>query len=121
MRREESGSVEPAFADKRAPRPACGAVGTIQIGRIRVAESIHFTDLQVAFSDFAAPGGDKGLSVDERTVSQYLPRGRTPPAKLQHWLVCLRNHRDGLVGKDFFTVPTVIFRLLWVFVVLHHE
>jgi transposase InsO family protein len=45
-----------------------------------------------------------GLRVDERTVSRYLP-----------------NHRDSLVGMDFFTVPTVTFRLLWVFVVLHHE
>jgi putative transposase len=62
-----------------------------------------------------------GLRIDERTVSRYLPRGRTSPDKLQRWLVFLRNHRDGLVGMDFFTVPTAAFRLLWVFVVLHHE
>jgi len=62
-----------------------------------------------------------GLRIDERTVSRYLPRGRTSPDKLQRWLVFLRNHRDSLVGMDFFTVPTVTFRLLWVFVVLHHE
>jgi hypothetical protein len=62
-----------------------------------------------------------GLRVDERTVSRYLPRGRTSPDRLQRWLVFLRNHRDSLVGMDFFTVPTVTFRLLWVLVVLHHE
>jgi transposase InsO family protein len=62
-----------------------------------------------------------GLVVDERTVSRYLPRGRTSPDQLQRWLVFLRNHRDSLVGMDFFTVPTITFRLLWVFVVLHHE
>jgi len=62
-----------------------------------------------------------GLEVDERTVSRYLPRGRTSPDKLQRWLVFLRNHRDALVGMDFFAVPTVTFRILWVFVVLHHE
>jgi putative transposase len=62
-----------------------------------------------------------GLVVDERTVSRYLPRGRTSPDKLQRWLAFLHNHRDGLVGMDFFTVPTVTFSLLWVFVVLHHE
>ena len=62
-----------------------------------------------------------GLVVDERTVSRYLPRGSASPDKLQRWLVFLRNHRDALVGMDFFTVPTVSFRLLWVFVVLHHE
>jgi len=62
-----------------------------------------------------------GLELDERTVSRYLPRGRTSPDKLQRWLVFLRNHRDALVGMDFFAVPTVTFRILWVFVVLHHE
>ena len=62
-----------------------------------------------------------GFVIDERTVSRYLPRGSTSPDKLQRWLVFLRNHRDGLVGMVFFTVPTVSFGLLWVFVVLHHE
>jgi len=62
-----------------------------------------------------------GIVIDERTVSRYLPRGRTSPDKLQRWLVFLRNHRDALVGMDFFTVPTVTFGLLWIFVVLHHE
>jgi len=62
-----------------------------------------------------------GIVIDERTVSRYLPRGRTSPDKLQRWLVFLRNHRDALVGMDFFTVPTVTFGLLWVFIVLHHE
>lgn len=62
-----------------------------------------------------------GLRIDESTVSRYLPRGRNSPDKLQRRLVFLRNHRDSLVGMDFFTVPTVTFRLLWVFVVLHHE
>ena len=62
-----------------------------------------------------------GIVIDERTVSRYLPRGCTSPDQLQRWLVFLRKHRDGLVGMDFFTVPTVSFGLLWVFVVLHHE
>lgn len=62
-----------------------------------------------------------GLRVDERTVSRYLPRGRISPDQLQRWLIFLRNHRDGLAGMDFFSVPTVTFGLLWVFVVLHHE
>jgi transposase InsO family protein len=62
-----------------------------------------------------------GVEIDERTVSRYLVRGRTSPDKVQSWLAFLRNHRDSLVGMDFFTVPTVTFRILWVFVVLHHE
>ena len=58
--------------------------------------------------------------LDERTVSCYLPGGRTSADQLQRWLVFLRNHRDSLVRMDFFTVPTVTFGLLWVLVVLHH-
>jgi hypothetical protein len=33
----------------------------------------------------------------------------------------LRNHSKDLVSIDFFIVPTVIFRLIFVFVVLEHE
>jgi hypothetical protein len=33
----------------------------------------------------------------------------------------LRNHSKDLVSIDFFVVPTVTFRLLYVFVVLEHE
>jgi putative transposase len=62
-----------------------------------------------------------GIQIDERTVSRYLPKRRAPPDKLRNWLAFLRNHQDALVGMDFFTVPTVSFGLLWVFVVLHHE
>jgi putative transposase len=62
-----------------------------------------------------------GIVIDERTVSRYLPKCRTSPDKLRNWLAFLRNHRDALVGMDFFTVPTVTFGVLWVFVVLHHQ
>jgi hypothetical protein len=62
-----------------------------------------------------------GIPIDERTVSRYLPKRRTSPDKLRNWLAFLRNPQDRLVGMDFFTVPTVTFGLLWVFVVLHHE
>ncbi|MCX6928097.1 MAG: integrase core domain-containing protein [Verrucomicrobia bacterium] len=62
-----------------------------------------------------------GIQIDERTVSRYLPKRRASPDKLRNWLAFLRNHRDALVGMDFFTVPTVSFGLLWVFEVLHHE
>ena len=61
-----------------------------------------------------------GFVIDERTVSRYLPRGSTSPDQLQRWLVFLRNHRDGLVGMDFFTVPTVTFNLLYCFFVIEH-
>jgi transposase InsO family protein len=48
-----------------------------------------------------------------------MPRRRKPPS--QTWRTFLRNHSKDLVSIDFFVVPTVTFRLLYVFVVLEHE
>jgi putative transposase len=33
----------------------------------------------------------------------------------------LRNHRDGITAMDFFVVPTISFRLLYVWFVIDHE
>jgi putative transposase len=52
-------------------------------------------------------------------VSKYLPRRRKPPS--QTWRSFLENHVDTLVSVDFFTVPTVLFHVLFVFVVLAHD
>ncbi len=60
-----------------------------------------------------------GFDVSEPTVSRYMPRRRKPPS--QTWRTFLLNHRKDLVSIDFFVVPTVTFRLLYVFVVLEHE
>ena len=42
-----------------------------------------------------------------------------PPS--QTWRTFLNNHAKQLVSTDFFVVPTVTFRVLYVFVVLAHE
>jgi transposase InsO family protein len=60
-----------------------------------------------------------GFDVSEPTVSRYMPRRRKPPS--QTWRTFLLNHSKDLVSIDFFVVPTVTFRLLYVFVVLEHE
>ena len=60
-----------------------------------------------------------GFDVSEPTVSRYMPRRRKPPS--QTWRTFLLNHNKDLVSIDFFVVPTVTFRLLYVFVVLEHE
>jgi transposase InsO family protein len=52
-------------------------------------------------------------------VSKYLVRSRKPPS--QTWRTFLENHIQGLVSVDFFTVPTVRFQILYVFLVLAHE
>src|SRR5215469_7434161 len=46
-------------------------------------------------------------------------RHRRPPS--QTWRTFLDNHLRSLVAVDFFTVPTVTFKVLFVFVVLAHH
>jgi putative transposase len=52
-------------------------------------------------------------------VSKYLGRRSTPPS--QTWRTFLDNHLGNLVSVDFFVVPTVLCKVLFVFVVLAHE
>jgi transposase InsO family protein len=61
-----------------------------------------------------------GLQVSAATVRKYRPKGeRGPPS--QTWRAFLRHHTKQLIAVDFFTVPTVTFRILFVFVVLAHD
>lgn len=57
-----------------------------------------------------------GIDISERTVSRLLGRRRRP--RSQTWKVFLDNHVKELVSIDFFTVPTVTFRVLFVLVIL---
>lgn len=61
-----------------------------------------------------------GFSVSERTVSRYLRQERRRPENRQSWLTFLRNHREVLVGMDFFVVPTATFRQLYVWFAIRH-
>lgn len=60
-----------------------------------------------------------GITAAQSTVSKYLPRQRKPPS--QGWRTFLRNHLPETAAIDFAVVPTVTFRLLFVFVVLSLE
>lgn len=60
-----------------------------------------------------------GMDVSERTVSRLLPKRRTLPS--QTWRTFLANHIPDMVALDFFTVPTVHLRVLFVLVVLAHD
>ena len=60
-----------------------------------------------------------GIEISERTVSRILRTLRRPPS--QTWKTFLHNHVGQLVSIDFFTVPTVTMRVLFVFVVLEHR
>ena len=60
-----------------------------------------------------------GIAVTKSTVARYLPRPRKPPS--QTWRTFLTNHLAQTAAIDFFTVPAVTFRVLFVFVVLSHK
>ena len=61
-----------------------------------------------------------GLVVSERTVARYLRRIHRRGDPSQSWLAFLENHREVIVAFDFFTVPSVTFRLLHCFFVIEH-
>jgi transposase InsO family protein len=60
-----------------------------------------------------------GHEVAEATAAKYMVKHR-PPERGQSWRTFLANHMDTTIACDFFTVPTVTFRNLFVFVVLQH-
>ena len=60
-----------------------------------------------------------GLEISQATVSKYVVRVRKPPS--QTWRTFLTNHVQTLISVDFFTVPTVTFKVLFVFVILAHH
>ena len=60
-----------------------------------------------------------GIEVCETTIGKYMVRLSKPPS--QTWRTFLNNHLEQMVAVDFFVVPTVTFRVLFVFVVLAHE
>jgi len=60
-----------------------------------------------------------GIDIGETSVSKYMPRHRNSPS--QTWRTFLENHFQDLVSIDFFTVPTIRFQILYVFVMLAHH
>ncbi|MCP3998736.1 MAG: transposase family protein [bacterium] len=60
-----------------------------------------------------------GIEISQATVSKYMIRHRKPPS--QGWRTFLDSHVGDLISIDFFAVPTVTFRVLFVFVVLIHD
>ncbi len=60
-----------------------------------------------------------GIDLSQATVAKYMIRHWKPPSP--SWRAFLDNHLKDLVSNDFFTVPTVTFRILFVFLVLSHD
>ena len=60
-----------------------------------------------------------GIDVAQSTVAKYMVKHRRPP--WPPWRTFLTNHADGIAAIDHFVVPTIPFKLLFGFVVQHHD
>ena len=60
-----------------------------------------------------------GIDVAKSTVERYRVRRRKPPSPT--WKAFLQNHLKDLVAMDFFVVPTVTYKVLFVLVMLAHD
>jgi putative transposase len=64
------------------------------------------------------------LRVSPRTIRKYLPKLPTAPVGKprsdQRWSTSLKNHAQAIIACDFCVAATVLFRILYVFVVMEH-
>jgi putative transposase len=60
-----------------------------------------------------------GIDVAKSAVEKCRPRLHQPPSPT--WKAFLANHAQDLLALDFFTVPTVTCRVLFVLVILAHD
>ena len=60
-----------------------------------------------------------GIEVAKSTVEKYKPHGKRLPSAT--WRAFLDLQLKNLVAIDFFVVPTVTFKVLFVFIVLAHD
>jgi hypothetical protein len=61
-----------------------------------------------------------GIEISDRSVSGIIGRNNPKPPS-QTWKTFIKNHMMDMVAVDFLVVPTIRFRMLFVFVVLSHE
>ena len=62
-----------------------------------------------------------GFDFSERTISRWMKRAPRNPDPAKRWLTFLRNHREAIAAMDFFTVPTIRFRVLYCFFLISHD
>jgi hypothetical protein len=55
------------------------------------------------------------------TIRKYMAKPKGGTDKSQAWLTFLRNHLPVSWAMDFFTVPTLRFQILYLFVILNHS
>jgi putative transposase len=64
--------------------------------------------------------GKHGFTVSLASVFRYLPKRPPDRGKQQRWITFLRNQKHAIAAMDFFVVPTVGFRLLYVWFIIDH-
>lgn len=96
-------------------------------GRPKITEEIRVLIRRLAEEnpDWGAPKihGELlklGLVVSERTGARSLRRLQRRGDPGQRWLSFLPNHREVIVAMDFFTAPTVTFKLLYCLFGIEH-
>jgi transposase InsO family protein len=76
-------------------------------------EKIHERMVNLGITNAPAPN----------TIAKYIPKSpRSPSEKqIQSWKTFLHNHRKGILAMDFFVVPTLYFKILYVLVIISHD
>jgi transposase InsO family protein len=76
-------------------------------------ERIHDQLVALGLIDVPAPN----------TIAKYLPETRTPSSepRQQSWRTFLANHRQNIWAMDFFTMPTLFFKVFYVLVIIRHD
>jgi len=62
-----------------------------------------------------------GFDISERSVSRWIRRAPRTPESGKRWMAFLRNHREVIAAMDFFSVPTITFRVLYGFFIIGHD
>lgn len=57
------------------------------------------------------------------TIRKYLPKLKKIPTKkqIQSWKTFLKNHSKSIWAMDFFVVPTLNFKMLYVLIIINHH
>jgi len=76
-------------------------------------EKIHERLVDLAINGVPAPN----------TIVKYIPNTRKPSTEKQKqsWKTFLKNHSKGIWPMDFFVIPTINFKVLYVLLILSHE
>lgn len=56
------------------------------------------------------------------TIAKYIPTTRKPPSEkqVQSWKTFLKNHSKEIWAMDYFVVPTLRFKFLYILIIINH-